>query len=80
VVQGWSATCCDSPKSGSNEKTKTPVERCHVIPSVASVEKEKKKGRRQRTSTQRDVEDKVLRSKEFVNVAMSGWVICDGFA
>jgi hypothetical protein len=56
------------------------MERCHVIPSVASLEKEKKKGRRQRTSTQRDVEDKVLRSKEFVNVAMSGWVICDGFA
>lgn len=23
VVQGWPATCCDSPKSGSNEKTKS---------------------------------------------------------
>jgi hypothetical protein len=38
---------CDSPKSGSNEKTKSPaektVERCHVIPSAASVEKEKKR-------------------------------------
>ena len=30
---------------------------------------------RPRTSAQRDVKDKVLRSKELVDVAVAGWVI-----
>ena len=51
---------------------------CHMVPSVAW--QKKKSRRRQRTSTQRDIEDKVLRLKEFVDVAVAGRVIRDGFA
>jgi hypothetical protein len=47
--------------------------------TISCCRRKKKKGRR-RTSTQRDVKDKVLRSKELVDVAVAGWVIRDGFA
>jgi len=40
----------------------------------------KKKQKKRRTSAQRDIEDKVLCSKEFVDAAVTGWVIRDGFA
>jgi len=66
---------------GTTRKPKGQAEKTVERDTISCFrEKVKSKGRCRRTSTQCDVEDKVLRSKEFVNAAMTGWVICDGFA
>jgi hypothetical protein len=71
---GW-VGCCNSPKSGGIERTEARGGGRGITWYHQLLGKKEKGRRRQRTSTQRDIEDKVLRLKEFVDVAVAGRVI-----